>query len=46
MQIGIVISAGDPRLQKALVETLGNKLPFIQVGGTLTFVIVGPDGKS
>ncbi len=46
MQVGIVINATDPRLQLALAQTLGNKLPFISVGGTLTFVIVGPDGKS
>ena len=46
MQVGIVVSTTDPKLQQALVQTLGNKLPFIDVGGTLTFVIVGPDGKS
>ena len=46
MQVGVVVTAADPRLQAALVQTLGNKLPFINVGGTLTFVIVGPDGKS
>jgi len=46
MQIGIVVNAADPRLRQALVQTLGSKLPFINVGGTLTFVIVGPDGKS
>jgi prepilin-type N-terminal cleavage/methylation domain-containing protein len=46
MQVGIVINASDPRLQQALVQALGNKLPFVNVGGTLTFVIVGPDGKS
>ena len=46
MQLGVVVTAADPRLQAALVQTLGNKLPFINVGGTLTFVIIGPDGKS
>jgi prepilin-type N-terminal cleavage/methylation domain-containing protein len=46
MQVGVVISASDPRLQQALVQTLGTKLPFISVGSSLTFVIVGPDGKS
>jgi prepilin-type N-terminal cleavage/methylation domain-containing protein len=46
MQVAVVISASDPRLQQALVQTLGTKLPFISVGSSLTFVIVGPDGKS
>jgi prepilin-type N-terminal cleavage/methylation domain-containing protein len=45
-QLGVVVTASDPRLQMALVQTLGNKLPFIAVGNSLTFVIVGPDGKS
>ena len=35
-----------PRLQHALENALGNKLPFINVGGTLTFIIVGPDGNN
>lgn len=46
MQIGIVITASDPLLQQAMVQMLSNKLPFINVGGTLTFMIVGPDGQS
>ena len=46
MQLGVVVSAATPRLQKTLEQTLGNRLPFVAVGGTITFVIVGPDGKS
>jgi prepilin-type N-terminal cleavage/methylation domain-containing protein len=46
MQIGVVVTASTPRLQTALEQTLGNKLPFVSVGGTLTFIIVGPDGRS
>jgi prepilin-type N-terminal cleavage/methylation domain-containing protein len=46
MQIGVMITASSPRLQAALEQTLGNKLPFVSVGGTLTFIIVGPDGRS
>ena len=46
MQVGVVITSTDPRMQLALQQTLGNKLPFIAVNGTLTFVIVGPDGRS
>ena len=46
MQVGIVFTAADPALQQAMVQMLGNKLPFIYVSGTLTFVIVGPDGQS
>ena len=46
MQLGVVVTSSDPRLQKALAQALGNKGPFVNVGGTLTFIIVGPDGKS
>ncbi|HEX6617276.1 MAG TPA: prepilin-type N-terminal cleavage/methylation domain-containing protein [Gemmatimonadales bacterium] len=46
MQLGVVVTASDPRLQNALAQTLGNKGPFVNVGGTLTFIIVGADGKS
>ncbi len=45
-QIGMVVTAADPRLQRALEQTLGNNLPFISQGGTLTFIIAGPDGSS
>ena len=44
MQVGVVITSADPRLQATLTQQLGNKLPFIAVNGTLTYVIVGPDG--
>jgi prepilin-type N-terminal cleavage/methylation domain-containing protein len=44
MQVGVVITSSDPRLQRALQQQLGTRLPFIMVGGTLTFVIVGPEG--
>jgi prepilin-type N-terminal cleavage/methylation domain-containing protein len=44
MQVGVVITSSDPRLQSAMQQQLGTRLPFIYVGGTLTFVIVGPDG--
>jgi prepilin-type N-terminal cleavage/methylation domain-containing protein len=46
MQIGVVVTAATPRLQTTLEQTLGNKMPFVSLGGTLTFIIVGPDGKS
>ena len=46
IQVGIVITSTDPRLELALVQTLGNKLPYVYVGGTLTFVIVDSDGRS
>jgi prepilin-type N-terminal cleavage/methylation domain-containing protein len=45
MQLGVVVTSANPRLNKALAQTLGNKGPFFIVGGNLTFVIVGPDGK-
>lgn len=46
MQVYVNVTAADPRLQHAIEQSLGNKTPFISVGGTLTFIIVGPDGKA
>ena len=46
MQIGVVVTASTPRLQTALQQILGNRMLFVSVGGTLTFIIVGPDGRS
>jgi len=46
MQVGVVVSSSEPRLQRALENALGNKLPFTDVGGELTFIIVGPDGTN
>jgi prepilin-type N-terminal cleavage/methylation domain-containing protein len=45
MQLGVVVSTSNARLMKALQDNLGNKEPFFVLGGTLTFVIVGPDGQ-
>ena len=44
MQLGVVITTSNARLMKTLQNSLGSKAPFFAVGGTLTFVIVGPDG--
>jgi prepilin-type N-terminal cleavage/methylation domain-containing protein len=46
MQVGVVVTSSDPRLERALELSLGNKLPFVSANGTLTFVIVGPDGNN
>jgi prepilin-type N-terminal cleavage/methylation domain-containing protein len=46
MQIGVVISSSNARMQLALEQTLGNKGPFFVTGNDVTFVIVGPDGRS
>ena len=45
MQLGVVVSSSNARLMKTLQFNLGSKAPFFAVGGTLTFVIVGPDGR-
>ena len=45
MQLGVVVSTGNARLMKVLQDNLGSKAPFFVVGGTLTFVIIGPDGS-
>jgi prepilin-type N-terminal cleavage/methylation domain-containing protein len=45
MQIGVVLSAANARMSNALVQTLGNKGPFVVNGAEVTYVIVGPDGR-
>jgi prepilin-type N-terminal cleavage/methylation domain-containing protein len=46
MQLGVVITSSNSRMQLALQQTLGNKGPFFITGSDLTFVIIGPDGRS
>jgi prepilin-type N-terminal cleavage/methylation domain-containing protein len=46
LQLGVVVTSSQPRIERALQQVLGDKLPFIVAGNTLTFVIIGPDGKS
>jgi prepilin-type N-terminal cleavage/methylation domain-containing protein len=46
MQIGIVIDASDARLARSLALHLGNRAPFFITGSTITYVLVGPDGRS
>lgn len=43
--IGVTISTGDADLMNKLIRNLGTKSPFFVAGGTLTYVIIGPDGK-
>jgi prepilin-type N-terminal cleavage/methylation domain-containing protein len=45
-QVYVVLSSTNSRMQLALQQTLGNKGPFFITGNDLTFVIVGPDGRS
>ena len=45
MQLGVVVTSSNARLMKALQNNLGSRAPFFVVGGTLTFVIIGPDGR-
>jgi prepilin-type N-terminal cleavage/methylation domain-containing protein len=46
MQVGLVLTSNNSRLQLALAQMLGNKGIFFSSGNALTLVIVGPDGKS
>ena len=45
MQLGVVVSSSNLRLMKTLQNSLGSKGPFFVLGNTLTFVIIGPDGR-
>ena len=44
--VGITVSSSDADLMTKLVRNLGNKSPHFAAGGTLTYIIVGSDGKS
>ncbi|TFH64374.1 MAG: prepilin-type N-terminal cleavage/methylation domain-containing protein [Gemmatimonadales bacterium] len=44
--VGVTVSSTDPDLMKKLIRNLGSKSPFFSAGGTLTYIIVGSDGKS
>jgi prepilin-type N-terminal cleavage/methylation domain-containing protein len=46
MQIGVVVDASNPRLARSLALHMGNRAPFIVTGSTVTYVLVGPDGRS
>jgi len=45
LQLYVEVTSSNARLMKTLQNSLGNKAPFFAVGGNLTFVIVGPDGR-
>lgn len=45
MQLGVVLTSSNARLTTVLAQNLGNKAPFFIIGGNLTYVIVGPDGR-
>jgi prepilin-type N-terminal cleavage/methylation domain-containing protein len=45
MQLGVVLTSGNTRLTTVLAQNLGHKAPFFIIGGNITYVIVGPDGR-
>jgi prepilin-type N-terminal cleavage/methylation domain-containing protein len=46
IQIGVVVDASNPQLARSLALHMGNRAPFIVTGSTITYVLVGPDGRS
>ncbi len=46
MQVGVVVDASNPRLARTLALHMGTRAPFFVSGTTVTYVLVGPDGKS
>jgi prepilin-type N-terminal cleavage/methylation domain-containing protein len=46
MQVGIVVDASNARLARSLALHMGNKVPFFVTGSTITYMLVGPDGRS
>jgi hypothetical protein len=46
MQVGVVVDASNPRLARSLRLHMGTRAPFFVTGSTITYVLVGPDGRS
>jgi len=46
MQVGVVVDASNARLAKTLALHMGTRAPFFVTGNTVTYVLVGPDGRS
>lgn len=44
MQVGLTITSSSPKLTAALARAATAGSPFVVVGTTLTYVIVGPNG--
>ena len=45
MQLGVVLTSSNARFTNTLAKHLGSKAPFFMVGSSLTYVIIGPDGR-
>lgn len=45
MQLGVVLTSSNTRFTNTLARHLGTKAPFFMVGNSLTYVIIGPDGR-
>ena len=46
MQVGVVVNASNARLARSLALHMGTRAPFFVTGSTITYVLVGPDGRS
>lgn len=44
--IGVTVTSPDPDLIQKLIRNLGTRAPFFAAGGSLTYIIVGSDGRS
>ncbi|MEP6573326.1 MAG: type II secretion system protein [Gemmatimonadota bacterium] len=43
--LGVTCSSSDARLINALVQNLGSKAPYFVVNGTLTYILIDPNGN-
>lgn len=44
-EVSVRVTSSDTKLMEVLGRLVGSQSPFYMVGNTLTFVIVGPDGR-
>lgn len=45
IQVGVVVTSPDADLMAILARRAGGNMPYFVTGTTLTYVIVGPDGR-
>lgn len=44
-QVGLTVTLSDPRLQTLVLRSFEGRFPFFHHGNSVTYIIVGPNGK-
>ncbi len=43
--VAVRLTSPNARLMRALSQTIGNRSPYVMIGGELVVIVVGPDGR-